>query len=846
MMRIKNFMAVLCAAALSFGAQVWAAPATDSKTKKKTEEVQDTTSKKKAAKTPYEKLTADFKESAKGGFINLYKNSKDKVFIEYKKENLGRRMLAGGTVRSVTDPTSINVGYKYADPLCFTFELQDSVVLIKTPQLGASTDDPQMAKAMERNYAPLTYSRLSVSAFSPDSSSFFFDATELINALQPKTKEFSPVKATDQSAWTGEMKSFEDNASIVMHYNMETNRSILGIKIPTGSGSMSATVSFLLLPETLMKPRLQDSRIGVFSTGNVNGGARYNISTEADGFKSYLLANRWRVEPADTAAWLAGKLTPVKKQIVWYIDDAFPQDWKAPIRQGILNWNIAFEKLGLKDVMAVKDFPTAEEDPEFDPDNLKYTCIRYIPNSTKNAMGPSWVDPVTGEILNASVLLYNDVVKLINDWRFVQTAQVDERVRAKKLPKDVFDESMEYVVCHEVGHTLGLMHNMGASAAIPVDSLRSTSFTNRYGTTYSIMDYARFNYVAQPSDKGVRLCPPTLGIYDEYAIDWLYRPVPGARDMWEEARTASKIIEEKAGDPRYAYVAQQLSGSTYGEYDPSGRSEDLGDDPVKAGEYGISNLKFILSNLNEWISDDPDRSHRTELYNQIANQYNRYLNNVLAQVGGIYLRQVKEGGFTMPVTTVPASVQEKSLDWVIERVGNAGWIDDRSVTAGFVLHVPISNSIASAVASQLTSAVPDRVQLAACNAPEGDSYKITDYYDDLFDALFKDSGLTSQMMTLQRLVVQGCTKSSSGLSLKLSLVDGQEIEEGPEADSFGEGRAPYQKKVDTKSIDLKDGCTAIFLKKVAKVAGKRRNSGSAEARAHYEALYRLATAATVK
>lgn len=845
-MRIKNFLAAISIAALTLGTQVWASPAADTKSKNKTEEAKDTTSKKKAVKSPYEKLTADFKESAKGGFINLYKNSKDKVFIEYKKENLGRRVLAGGTVRTVTDPSSINVGYKYEDPMCFSVELEDSLVLIKTPQLGASSDDPQMAKAMERNYAPLTYSRLSVSAFSPDSSSFFFDATELINALQPKTKEFNPVKATDQSAWTGEMKSFEDNASLVMHYNMETSRSLLGIKIPTGSGSMSATISFLLLPEVPMKPRIQDSRIGIFPTGNVNGGARLNISTEADGFKSYLLANRWRVEPTDTAAWLAGKLTPVKKQILWYVDDAFPQEWKAPIHRAILNWNIAFEKIGLKDVMAVKDFPSAEEDPEFDPDNLKYTCIRYIPNSTMNAMGPSWVDPVTGEILNASVLIYNDVVKLINDWRFVQTAQVDERVRAKKLPKDVFDESMEYVVCHEVGHTLGLMHNMGASATIPVDSLRSASFTNEYGTTTSIMDYARFNYVAQPEDKGVRLCPPTLGIYDEYAIDWLYRPVPGAKDMWDEARIASRIIEDKAGDPRYAYVAQQLSSSSYGEYDPTGRNEDLGDDPMKAGDYGISNLKYILSHLNEWITDDPDWSHRTELYNQIANQYNRYLNHVLSQVGGIYLRQVKEGGYTMPVTTVPASVQEKSLAWVMERVVNAGWLDDRDVTAGFALHAPISNTIASSIASQLTSAVPDRIQLSACNAPEKDAYRITDYYDDLFDSLFHGSELTSQMMTLQKMVVQGCTKSSSSLSLRLSLADGEETVDDVEEGSFGEGRAPYQKKVDTKAIDLKDGCTAIFLKKVAKVAKKRRNSGSAEARAHYENLYRIATAATVK
>lgn len=184
----------------------------------------------------------------------------------------------------------------------------------------------------------------------------------------------------------------------------------------------------------------------------------------------------------------------------------FQELWKQPIKEGTLRWNEAFEKIGFKNAVQVRDFP--KDDPEFDPDNLKYSCIRYLPSSTANAMGPSWVDPTTGEIVNASVLVYNDVIRLINNWRFVQTAQIDPSVRAKKMPDDIVKESIAYVVAHEVGHCLGFMHNMSASAAYPVDSLRSASFTNTYGTTPCIMDYARFNYVAQPGDKGVRLTPP--------------------------------------------------------------------------------------------------------------------------------------------------------------------------------------------------------------------------------------------------------------------------------------------------------------------------------------------------
>lgn len=794
----------------------------------------DTTEVKSKA-TAYEKLVKGFKQSAKGKFLSLHKDGKGKVYVEYAKTGLGRRFLAGSTVRTVTDP-AIYVGYKYSSPVCFQIELQDSLVVLLQPQLSASSDNPQMAKAMERSYGPKIYKRLAVAAFNKDSSTFFFDATSLINGLAPKTSEFKTVKGDDQSTWFGDIKAFDDNASIVVHNNVERSRSFLGITVELGDGSMSSTVSFLLLPEEKMKPRIQDSRVGVFSTGSGTGGVRYEISDEEDGFRSYRLANRWKVEPVDTAAWKRGELTDVKKQIVWYVDDAFPSKWKAPIRQAVLDWNIAFEKAGLRNVMAVKDFPTPDEDPEFDPDNLKYSCIRYIPNATMNAMGPSWVDPVTGEILNASVLVYNDVIRLINNWRFVQTAQVDERVRAKKLPDEVMDESLEYVVRHEVGHTLGLMHNMGASAAVPVDSLRSATFTAKYGTTPSIMDYARFNYVAQPGDKGVALTPPKLGVYDEYVIKWLYSPVPDAKDMWEEAAAAGKMIDEKAGNPLYIYRAQQNLSSSYPEYDPSARSEDLGDDPVKGGDYGIANLKYILKNLNAWIEDDPDRTHRSELYDQMANQYYRYLNNVLAQIGGIYLLQVKDGTPGEPAVPVPARVQKKSLKWVVSQIADLEWLDDKEVTSRFTLDVPTSALIASQVATNLSATIPDRVLLCASVAGGKEGYSLPDYYSDLYDELF-DGTPDIAMRALQRNVVTAVAKPVTAQRNKTSLTD-----DAFEYD-FGEDQQPYRRKISTAAIDETPGCREVFLKKVRKMAGHRRHFGSAENKAHYEYLYRTASAA---
>jgi hypothetical protein len=292
-----------------------------------------------------------------------------------------------------------------------------------------------------------------------------------------------------------------------------------------------------------MRPRLADSRIGIFLTdmSRING--------KKDKIEDFSVINRWNIQPKDLEAWKRGELVEPVKPIVFYLDDAFPALWREPIRRGVLRWNKAFEKIGFKNVMHIEDFP--KDDPEFDPDNLKYSCIRYVPAAVANAMGPSWVDPRSGEIINASVLMYNDVVKLAANWRFVQTAQVDERVRGKELPDDVFQESLEYILAHEVGHCLGLMHNMAASSAFPVDSLRSASFTQQHGTTPSIMDYARFNYVAQPGDKGVKLTPPDLGPYDDYVIKYAYTPLPDKKDMFDEEKTIRGWIDEKVGDPIY-------------------------------------------------------------------------------------------------------------------------------------------------------------------------------------------------------------------------------------------------------------------------------------------------------
>ena len=840
-------------------------PSTDAaasvfKKKKKKAQTEATAAQKPAPKkkqTSYQKLMKEVADSSKSSTFRLYRTSKDKIYMGFPRNMMGRRMLVGSTITATSNPAYLNVGYKYVKPTYFQIDLKDSLVVLSVPGANATSSDPGMQTALERSYIPKVLRRIAVQATSKDSSEVIFEVTPLINSVAPKGKDFSLTKAADEkSTWFSDLKAFNDNASVKVHSNVDFTKTFLMLKGKVGSGSMAYTVSFMLLPENPMPARVQDSRIGVFPVGPGEGSVKYNLTSAEDGFKGYVLASRWRLELSDTTAWKNGQKVTVRNPIVWYVDNSFPEAWKAPIKTGVLAWNRAFEAIGLKDVMQVRDFPTAEEDPQFDPDNLKYSCIRYVPDATMNAMGPSWVDPVTGEILNASVLVYNDVIKLINNWRFVQTAQVDEKVRAVKMPQDIIDESLVYVISHEIGHTLGLMHNMGASSAYPTDSLRNAAFTAKYGTTPSIMDYARFNYVAQPGDKGVKLVPPSLGVYDEYAIKWLYTPVIGAKDIWEEAEIAGKIIEAKAGDPLYRYGAQQMATSAaYGSYDPSARTEDLGDDPIKSSDYGIRNLKYILSRMNEWVgADDEDFTHRGDLYTQLTNQYYRYIGNVMAQVGGIYLNNVKDGSAVKPSVPVARKVQRASLKWVVSQLRSSSWINEPSVTSNLPLAAPQSNKICAAVAKSLASTVPTNVMLSSAVPGVAGPYTVKEYYDDLYAEVFASSiagrRLASEEKTLQREVLTASSKDVKSV-LSKSFAEEAEADEhlggqdwcGFEDYSLGEGQSPFQKAVRVQTIDESDGCRIVFLNKVKALASSRRSSAPSEDRAHYEYLLARVNAA---
>ncbi|WP_303180360.1 zinc-dependent metalloprotease [uncultured Butyricimonas sp.] len=844
------------------------------KKKEATEEVKQPVVKKK---NKYETLMkSPGIVTAKGDFLTIHKVGQ-KIYLEYPLKYVNREILVGGTVSATSEPSLLNVGYKYNDPKLYRVIKKDSAIVFNKPNLAATAgeDKPWVKKAMEKNYIDIPAKSFSIHSYNSDSSAVVIDVTSFIKEdkeLAPKVSGGMITSSPVSSKFSFEgIKAFEDNASVEVSQPVEAYIATLFGKIDFGQVSTRSVITFLLLPEAKMRPRIQDSRVGVFFTVNSASDRMQlpirKISQQKDGFDTYILSNRWRLEPKDMEAWKRGELVEPVKPIVWYVDDVFPDEWKGPIKEGILIWNKAFEKIGFKNVMVAKDFP--KDDPNFDPDNLKYTCIRYCPNAVANAMGPSWVDPTTGEIINASVIVYNNIVELINNWRFVQTAQLDPRVRASKMPKDVLDESIVYVISHEIGHTLGLMHNMSASASIPVDSLRSASFTQKYGTTSSIMDYARFNYVAQPGDKGVKLTPPELGVYDYYVIKWLYSPVPEAKDMWEEAEITQKWLDEKAGDPLYRYGRQQLMF----RIDPSALEEDLGDDPLKASTYGIKNLKYILSHLNEWIEDDVDYTHRMQLYKAIQSQYTRYLLNVLYQVGGVHLTQVKDGTAGAAVVSVPRAKQKEALAWVIKELRNSDWINLPELINQTGLAVYPSAKIVAGISKAIV-AKGGHVILSSHVSKEKNPYTIGEFYDDLYAGVFAPTIQGRKLTAADRIIQENIFKNMAAISTKYlsnkgiqslnpSLAEieayelcpkglmevlhshSQNIEEefgmnvlAPEGlpVQFGQGASPFQGEVEIDAINNSFGYNQAMLKRVVTLLKGKLASANRDDRVHYEGL----------
>lgn len=801
----------------------------------------DSTKAKK--ETKYDRLFKDKKaETAKSKFITLHKID-GKLYFELPLKYLRKEMLLAGTVASVTDPTYITVGSKNFNPIDFYFELQDSSVVMKTPNsivYNDGTAPEEMKAAFALNYQDPVINGFKIAAYSNDSSAVVFDVTSLLakpnsqlQVLPTKMGHFT-IKATPKAdmSFIRSIKSFDTNLSIRNDFNYTVSASLLSFPI---SGDLPTTVgitySVMLVPESKMRPRITDSRVGIASSVKVAFPSPIAKS------KPVYLAHRWNLVPQNKKAYTQGRLSEPVKRIRFYLDDTFPEAWKAPIRQGVLRWNKAFEKIGFKNAIEVVDFPRKSAD--FDPDNLRYSCIRYIPNGAEAPVSDSRINPNTGEILNASMFIFSNVETLLHKWRFIETAAVDPSIRTNRLPADKFAEALSMAVTRETGFTLGLLKNPGASSTYATDSLRNARFTAVRGLAPSVMDDVHFNYVAQPSDKGVRLISNGLGVYDNFAIAWNYRYFDTDRVNDEaQQKELERFVDVQVCNPRCRYYR---SNTLF--WDPRVQSEALGNDAIKSGNYAIRNLQIIQKHLSQWIKNDEDSRIKEKLYLAVSQKHYALFKNVMSNVGGIYLNDMKLSTGVPRYQVVSKARQRASMLWCLHQATHFTQYANRTFERKGTMAVSYYDQLLEFIGYDLMGA---RTRVAVTSYLAPDSYTQKEYFDDLFNELFqsviKQRAATQDERVLQRSFLTylqaTVSKSINGKAENSrSLTDQHQIASQLSLSGYGNPTASLAPNIDVAAVDHSELYFYNCLTRLKPMLERCLKAHlTTEARSHYEML----------